>query len=132
MKIRFFTTKLRTNTDNMTACYNTVLENQSTMMQMKQKCNEAPHCNVLDFLKRLLHKDDLLQWHHSENQHLKTLIQQNTMGCNTHENVDQSRDCMQHAIKDGQGNAYVRYNECKVLEESLQKKCPRSKGLEKK
>ena len=49
------------------------------MTQSIQQCHysEVPHFKVLDLLKRLMYKDDVLQCCYNENHHLKTLMHQN-------------------------------------------------------
>ena len=57
--------------------------------------SEVPHFKALDLLKRLVHKDYVLQCYYNENQHLKMLMQQNKtlVNCNQH---------LKHTITDAQ------------------------------
>ena len=84
------------------------------------QCSEAPHFKVLDLLKRLACKDDWLQCCYDENQCLKMLINQNE-ACQLPIGGEMiNSPCSQCTVKDLNGNACVRHQECKKLEEELQ------------
>ena len=97
---------------------------QSTMTQgiQNHQCLEAPHFKALDLLKRLACKDDLLQHHCNENQHLKMLMNQREAHHHPMEGTMTNNACTQHAVKDQTGNAHVSYQEHKRKDEELRDK----------
>lgn len=110
------------------------MENQSGMMQtnVNAKYSEAPYYNVLDLLKRLLCKDDLLQFYCNENQHLKMWMQQNTTCYDINENYDQNGYVKQCTIKDEKGNVHVRQQEYQNAENNLKEKTSELQRIEEK
>ena len=80
-----------------------IIDNSQSMMMKdnaQTKYYEIPYYNVMDLLKRLVHKDDSLHTCYNENQHLKMLMGQNKSLVN-HDND------LQCTIAEAQGNLHA-------------------------